>query len=95
MKLIIDVDEKLVCEGFIRTLTEEERDILIKSIGNGTPYEERPKGKWIDNGPSGYYGIRDWCCSSCKFRWITSKKESLDPDWRYCPYCGADMRGDE
>ena len=35
MKLIIDVDKKLVCEGFERTFTEEERDILIRAIGNG------------------------------------------------------------
>ena len=45
MKLIIDVDEKLVCEGFERTFTEEERDTLIRAIGNGTPYEERPQGE--------------------------------------------------
>jgi len=44
MKLIIDIDEKLACEGFERIFTEEERDILIRAIGNGTPYEERPQG---------------------------------------------------
>ena len=37
MKLIIDADEKLVCEGFERTFTEEEKDILIRAIGHGTP----------------------------------------------------------
>ncbi len=36
MKLIIDVDEKLVCEGFERHFTEEEKDILIRAIGHGT-----------------------------------------------------------
>lgn len=41
MKLIIDVDEKLVCEGFERHFTEEEKDILIRAIGHGTPL---PKG---------------------------------------------------
>ena len=46
MKLIIDVDKKLVCEGFERTFTEEERDTLIRAIGNGIPYEERPHGEW-------------------------------------------------
>ena len=56
---------------------------------------ERPHGKWIDNGSSGYYGTREWYCSSCKFRWIACRRESLDPDWRFCPTCGADMRGDE
>lgn len=37
MKLIIDVDEKLVCEGFERRFTEVERDILIRAIGRGVP----------------------------------------------------------
>lgn len=43
MKWIIDVDEKLVCEGFVRNFTEEERDILIRAIRNSIPYEEKPK----------------------------------------------------
>ena len=46
MKLIIDIDEKLVCEGFERNFTEE-RNVLIRAIGNGTPYEERLQGERI------------------------------------------------
>ena len=38
MELIIDVDEKLVCEGFERPFTEEERDTLIRAIGNAKSY---------------------------------------------------------
>jgi len=38
MKLIIDVDEKIVCKGFEQPLTEEERMTLIRAIGNGIPY---------------------------------------------------------
>ena len=41
IQLIIEVDEQLVCEGFERPFTEEERNILIRAIGNGTPL---PKG---------------------------------------------------
>lgn len=40
MKLLIDVDKKLVCEGFERQFTEEEKDTLIRAIGKGTPYNE-------------------------------------------------------
>jgi len=40
IKRIIEVDEKLVCEGFERTFTEEERDILIRAIGNSKPYDD-------------------------------------------------------
>lgn len=41
MQIVIDVPEKLTCEGFERPFTEEEKNILIKAIGNGTPL---PKG---------------------------------------------------
>lgn len=45
MQMIIDVPEKLVCEGFERPFTEEERDILIRAIGNGRSYN--PQGDLI------------------------------------------------
>lgn len=35
IELIIKVPEKLVCEGFERPFTEEERKILINAIGKG------------------------------------------------------------
>lgn len=41
VELVIKVPEKLACEGFERSFTEEEKDVLIKAIGNGTPL---PKG---------------------------------------------------
>lgn len=41
MQIVIDIPEKLACEGFERPFTEEEKNILIKAIGNGTPL---PKG---------------------------------------------------
>ena len=40
-EIVIKISEKLVCEGFERPFTEEEKNILIKAIGNGTPL---PKG---------------------------------------------------
>ena len=41
MQIVIDIPEKLVLEGFERPFTEEEKNTLIKAIGNGTPL---PKG---------------------------------------------------
>lgn len=41
MQIVIDIPEKLACEGFERHFTEEEKNILIRAIGNGTPL---PKG---------------------------------------------------
>jgi len=41
IKLIVEVDEKIVCKGFEQPLTDEERASLIRAIGNGTPYDDR------------------------------------------------------
>ena len=41
IELVIKIPKKLACEGFERPFTEEEKNILIKAIGNGTPL---PKG---------------------------------------------------
>lgn len=94
MKLLIDVDEKLVCKGFDQPLTEEERDILIRAIGNSTPYEERPQGEWI-------YGEDDcgqdgWFCSECNFfvPWYYQyyeKDVDFIRDYKVCPHCKAEM----
>lgn len=43
MKLIIDIPKKLACEGFVRLFTEEEKNILIKAIGSGTPIPDNAK----------------------------------------------------
>ncbi len=40
IKLVIKVPKKLVCEGFERPFTEEEKSILIKAIGNGKTLPE-------------------------------------------------------
>ncbi len=37
MQIVINIPEKLACEGFERPFTEEEKNILIKAIGNGAP----------------------------------------------------------
>ncbi len=41
MNIVIDIPEKLACEGFERPLTDAEVGILLRAIGNGTPL---PKG---------------------------------------------------
>ena len=50
MQIVINVPEKLACEGFERPFTEEERNILIKAIGNGTPLP-KGHGRIVDIGP--------------------------------------------
>lgn len=52
--------------------------------------EERPKGKWE---LYQYQESRnkDWYCTAC----ATIVKNPLEKKYIYCPYCGADMRGEE
>lgn len=91
MKLIIEVDKKLTCEGFERNFTEEERDILIRAIGNGTPYREQPQGEWIIRG-------RKLECSNCKrSEYIGTDDVGIMKEEmklrKYCFNCGAQMKG--
>ena len=55
---------------------------------------ERKKGKWIetDDGWDGTYYV----CSVCKCPWvITIEGNPMDNEMHYCPFCGADMRGED
>ena len=48
---------------------------------------ERKKGRWLpDNRPGGGF----WVCSCCKF---PSEAFAADVLYKFCPNCGADMRG--
>jgi hypothetical protein len=47
MQIVINIPEKLVCEGFERHFTEEEKNILIRAIGNGIPLS-KGHGRLID-----------------------------------------------
>lgn len=51
---------------------------------------ERKKGKWIkeDRGHVEYTGV----CSECGFAWIWYDTREY---FKFCPNCGADMRGKE
>jgi len=40
VKLIIDAPDEIVKKGFEGPLTDEERQILIRAIGNGTLYKD-------------------------------------------------------
>ena len=48
-EIVIKMPEQLACEGFERLFTEDEKDILIKAIGNGTPLP-KGHGRLIDAG---------------------------------------------
>ena len=92
MKRIIDVDENLICEGFVRNFTEEEKDVLINAIRYSIPYEERPQGKWIKVTKAGTVPV-EYICSLCR-RKIYDNYELTTPIDEFYPFChcGADMR---
>lgn len=48
--------------------------------------EERPQGEWIDSG-------LEYKCSKCGVRYDIDITEITD--FKFCPNCGADMRGDD
>lgn len=84
MKLIIDVDEKLVCEGFERNFTEEERDILIRAVRDGVEYVEPKKGKWIE-GKNGTIKCNQ-CSCEIRYSYLIGNKPQFP---KFCCDCGA------
>lgn len=48
------------------------------------PSEDRPKGKWIDDGDT-------LICNKCNTAY---SYPIFHNGWNYCPNCGVDMRGD-
>lgn len=50
MKLVIDIDDEMVCNDIKNKMLEPTSatdEVIINALYNGTPYEERPKGEWI------------------------------------------------
>ena len=67
--------------------TADEFEIIINRLPSAQP--ERKRGKWLaDNRPGGGF----WVCSCCKF---PSEAFAADVLYKYCPNCGADMRGEQ
>ena len=55
--------------------------------------QERPKGNWVEIGDEPY---DEWECDVCGF--VIDGSGCIDPEeyrdvYKFCPTCGADMRG--
>ena len=60
-----------------------------RKLMEDAPSVEARRGKWLpDNRPGGGF----WVCSCCKF---PSEAFAADVLYKFCPNCGADMRGEE
>ena len=80
------------CEGEMGVWIYDTRAEAIEAWNKRT---ERPKGRWVlGNVKPGYFtpgGNRPWVCSECGevVSWRIDK-----PMEKFCPNCGADMRGE-
>ena len=64
--------------------------IAIGKVCDAPTIEERKTGKWID-GKLDWHGIAmERYCSECGQLLTSAKTVHMN----YCPYCGADMRGE-
>ena len=95
MKEILKDDES----GCIRTLGSLLLVVIEACIDAQPTVEERKKGKWMPGreiarhfllGDVIHVEYEDWRCSECG----VVVEEYEFPRYKYCPNCGADMRGD-
>lgn len=71
---------KYLLERFDTEADMNRVEILI----NNAPTVERPKGEWKHNG---------FCVTTTQYKCSKCGMHSLDRS-KFCPNCGADMRGD-
>lgn len=74
-------------ENNIDYVKDKRKVVDLDDINNAPTIEERPTGEWkLDDTEQFCY------CSNCK---DTYYPRPLDPNWYYCPHCGAKMKGTE
>lgn len=87
----IDADE-LMAEGWYltRTVNKPYRGAIETKILAVVPYADvKPvvRGEWVESGKSSLFPYDTiWACSVCDAKYFIRQ--------RFCPNCGADMRGD-
>ena len=85
MKIVIDIDEATYIKANAGILGS-----FGEIIANGTPYEERPQGKWIEETvPVALVGRGNgqYRCSNCQHGDVHAKTQEVP----FCWYCGAKM----
>ena len=90
MKFIIDIPEEdfySIRSGALYAIGHDKYDCIVTdAFKQGTPYEDRPKGEWINHRTIKHDG--EYYCSNCDFE-LESNTEKLV--FNFCPNCGARM----
>lgn len=86
MKRIIDIDEDYY-ENLKYNVEQGQKYKPWEIIVNSTPYEERPKGEWIDYSNEGFV--------ECPFCGSATNCEDNKDELHYCFNCGAAMGGEK
>ena len=69
-------------------------DIIEKIDNLPTIEPERKRGKWSVEFSPAYKGGAYCECSQCNYKFAMGAY--FEPDeWKFCPNCGADMRGEQ
>lgn len=95
MKFIIDMSEGdfySIRSGALYAIGHDRYDdIVTDAFKQGTPYEDRPQGEWINHRNDHGHNIVD--CSLCgkTMQWHDEDEDGVP---RYCWYCGAKMHQD-
>ena len=78
------------CDALSCTKEDQEKCTEVEFLrGLPSVQSERKTGQWLpDNRPGGGF----WVCSCCKF---PSEAFAADKLYKFCPNCGADLRGEQ
>lgn len=91
------LDDEYKCEdGSWESYLDFQYEDAIKRINELPTIESRPKGKWklrIDERFSMFKGYYCSCCG--KDAEVLQAGGGCELLSNFCPYCGADMRGEE
>ena len=85
----LDVGDWILHRIFVQNMSDIDRQTIL-NLPSAQP--ERKNGKWIAQKGGGYR------CSECKHYALDERDGNfihVSAKTKFCPYCGADMRGEK
>ena len=99
---LIDADALVKEISVSHTMTDDcgiktGYEISMRLVEDAPTIEPRPRGKWEEKGiafirDTNIERVQEMRCSKCK-RWLTTSYMYYLTQYKFCPNCGADMRG--